>query len=226
MSKVVLTFDLDWCLDSILEYTIKKLTKNKVPATFFVTHYSPLLDYMKNIEYFELGIHPNFRVGSTHGDTEDKVIEHCLKIVPHAVSSRSHGCEISSNKLASLMNNGIQIDCSTFTPNIESLQHSWFRMHNKSIFRISYNWEDDYEFYQKNKKYQFFDIQGWPDKILDFHPVHVYLNSNRLVPPLNLKKTSQIVEKKGVETMLDEVIENYIRGDIKIVSLKDYVRDL
>jgi len=43
MSKVVLTFDLDWCLDSILEYTIKKLTKNKVPATFLLHIIAPCL---------------------------------------------------------------------------------------------------------------------------------------------------------------------------------------
>ena len=59
-NKIFLTFDLDWCSDEVLEYTLNLLEQFNVKAIFFITHYTKLLDRMKKNESFELGIHPNF----------------------------------------------------------------------------------------------------------------------------------------------------------------------
>jgi hypothetical protein len=225
MNKIVLTFDLDWCTDEVLQYTLDKLITNNIAATFFVTHETVLLDKIRKYDFFELGIHPNFHRNTTHGDSVDSIISYCCQLVPEAISSRSHGLNISSDKLISMMNYGIKIDCSIFMPNISKLQNFKFIINDKKILRIPYNWEDDYEFYQKKKKYKYINIQHMEDKIIDFHPIHVFLNSNSETNYNEYKLNNNIVKNKGrgSETMLDEIINEHINGNIKIINLKTFI---
>lgn len=225
MNKIVLTFDLDWCRDDVLNYLLDKLIKDNIPATFFVTHTTRLLDKIRAYPFFELGIHPNFSDGSTHGSSYQEAIDHCLSIVPEAVSSRPHGLKVSSNKLIYMMEKGIQIDCSIFMPNVSNLDNFYFTIHKYQILRVPYNWEDDYEFYQKDKKYQFSSIENFQNKILDFHPIHVYLNSDS-EKQYELYKANKEFSKNmgiGTETMLDDTIKEHLKGNIQIMNLKEYV---
>lgn len=225
MNKVILTFDLDWCSDKVLQYTLDKLISAKVSATFFVTHDTPLLNKIRKYDFFELGIHPNFNRNTTHGNSIEKIIDYCLKIVPEAVSSRSHGLKISSNKLIFMMKKAIKIDCSIFMPHVDNLESFYFKINKNKILRVSYNWEDDYEFYQEEKKYTYDTIKHLKIAILDFHPIHVVLNSNseELYNQYKLNKNIKKNKDIGAETMLDEVIEEYKKGNIEIVNLKTYV---
>ena len=98
-SQFILTFDVDWVPDFIMEPVIKTLKTNKLKSTWFVTHQSDILDELQNDELFEFGIHPNFRNGSSHGDTPDQVLASMKRIVPRAQSVRSHGLLQSSDIL-------------------------------------------------------------------------------------------------------------------------------
>lgn len=220
----MLTLDFDWCDDEVLKYTLHKLITNKVPATFFVTHVTDLLEEIRKYNFFELGIHPNFSDKSTHGNNYKDVISHCLSIVPEAKSSRSHGLHISSNILTYMSTQGIMIDSSIFMPNITNFKNFSFEVDNKNILRIPYNWEDDYEFYQKYKKYKFSDINQYKTLIMDFHPIHVYLNSNSTEEYEKYKngKEYSCSKSEGAESIFDEVIEEYKKGNIKIMNLKDF----
>lgn len=223
--KLVLTFDLDWCKDDVLEYLLQKLIPKKIPATFFVTHYTKLLDKIRKYNFFELGIHPNFNSNSTHGNNDEDIIRHCLSIVPEAISSRSHGLNISSDRLILLMKKGIKYDCSIMMPNVKKIQKFYFEICGNKILRIPYNWEDDYEFYQKNKKYELASLDNFSDKILDFHPIHVYLNSssNKLYEMYKKTECAYKGNGLGAEAMLDNIIHNYESGNISIVNLRDYI---
>jgi len=225
MNKVVLTFDLDWCSDEVLQYTLGKLIEEKVPATFFVTHDTSLLHEIRKYNFFELGIHPNFNRNTTHGTSVDEIIDHCLKIVPEAISSRSHGLKISSDKLITMMKKGIKIDCSIFMPDVKKMESFYFKINENKILRIPYNWEDDYEFYQENKKYTYNELATFDDKILDFHPIHVQLNSSSDTLYNQYKQSGKIVRNPniGAETMLDEVISEYKMKNIEVQNLKSYL---
>lgn len=228
MNKVVLTFDLDWCADNVLEYLLDKLIKNSVPSTFFVTHKTPLLEKIREYNFFELGIHPNFNNNSSHGSNYKEVIDYCLNIIPDAISCRPHGLMVSSNKLIYMMEKGIQIDCSIFMPNVVNLENFNLSVNEHKILRVPYNWEDDYEFYQKDKKYKFSDIQNLKNKILGFHPIHVYLNSDSQKHYEMYKKNIEFTKNMGIgtETMLDDVIKQHLKGNIKIMNLKEYVGNI
>ena len=135
---ITLTFDLDWCTDEVLNHTLEKLIKDSVPATFFVTHHTKLLNVIRRHDFFELGIHPNFNNNSTHGENYQDIISHCFSLVPEALSSRSHGLLISSNIRNCLLEAGIKIDCSIFMPNNIILNNFFFEMNSKKIYFVSF----------------------------------------------------------------------------------------
>jgi len=58
--KLFLTFDVDWCSDEVLSYTLDIVEKYDINSTFFITHQTALLDRMRENPKIELGIHPNF----------------------------------------------------------------------------------------------------------------------------------------------------------------------
>ena len=58
--KQFLTFDIDWAHDSVLVDTIELVERAAVPATWFITHATPLIDRLRSNPNFTLGIHPNF----------------------------------------------------------------------------------------------------------------------------------------------------------------------
>ncbi|WP_462109369.1 polysaccharide deacetylase WbmS family protein [Campylobacter concisus] len=220
-----LTFDLDWCNDEVLSYLLDKLIPNSVPATFFITHDTKLLHTIRKYDFFELGIHPNFNNGSSHGDNYKDVIDYCLNIVPEAISSRSHGLSISSNILIYMMERGIKIDSSILMPNINQMIKFNFEINGLKLIRCPYNWEDDYEFYQLNKKYSLQSIRNMTHKILDFHPIHIFLNSSTNESYIEYKKTGNILKNSllGSESMLEDIIEAYSNKKINIYNLKSYM---
>lgn len=59
--KTFLTLDVDWAHDVVLSHCINIVEGSGVPATWFITHYTPLLERLRENKNFELGIHPNFK---------------------------------------------------------------------------------------------------------------------------------------------------------------------
>ncbi|WP_341659376.1 hypothetical protein [Vibrio sp.] len=55
-----ISFDIDWCHDDVLQDSIALIKSYGAPSTWFVTHDTPMLDAIRDIQNSELGIHPNF----------------------------------------------------------------------------------------------------------------------------------------------------------------------
>lgn len=221
---LVLSFDLDWCEDEVLDYTLEKLIKKRVPATFFITHDTKILNKIRKYDFFELGIHPNFKLNSTHGNSYKNVLSHCMSIVPEAISVRSHGLHVSTDIISEMLKHGLKIESSIFMPNITDFQNFYIERNNKKILRIPFNWEDDYEFYQSFKKYKFENINHYKKLIMNFHPIHIYLNSNSNIEyeKYKLNKNYTFSKDLGSENMLDEIINEYLKKNIQIKNLKDF----
>ena len=182
MNKILISFDTDWAPDFVIEKIVETLIKNKIKSTWFITHNSPVFEKMKrNTQLFEIGLHPNFYPHSDHGNNEDDVLQNIQKLCPEATSIRMHGLYQSSsllNKISQLLPN-IKVDVSLYIPNIKDIYPFEYCTNNKrKIKRIPFVWEDDLEF---------LGSQNWSlDKfsknkgitILNFHPIHVYLNSS------------------------------------------------
>jgi Polysaccharide deacetylase len=196
VSDFILTFDIDWAPDFIIDYVADILIRKKIKATWFVTHQSEAIERLrKSSDLFELGIHPNLLLGSTHGKTEDEVLTHMMNIVPNAVSMRTHGLYQSSHFLTNAcMKYGIINDVSLFLPRASYLHPHILKLKGMSLRRIPYFWEDDSEMYEDIPIWNILDhrlnVSGL--RIFDFHPIHIALNTEKFERYSNLKTIQPI----------------------------------
>ncbi len=178
----IITLDIDWAPDFILQLVADKLRAKKIKATWFVTHDSLTIQALAASDQFEIGIHPNFFPGSTQGAEPDLVMKYLLGIYPGAVSVRTHGLFQSSNLLKHLVDKyGIKYDSSLFLPNMPHIQpHELYFKDSEALLRFPYFWADYTESNHPYPCFSFTDprhhVHGM--KIYNFHPVHIALNSN------------------------------------------------
>ncbi|WP_173984905.1 hypothetical protein [Magnetospirillum sp. SS-4] len=184
-ANIGLTFDVDWAPDWAIALCVDLCASAGVPATFFVTHSCDILaDLRRAPDRTELGLHPNFLPGSSHGATPEAVLEHCLALLPEARSMRTHSLVQSTPLLGMVADHTpIDVDVSLFLPFHRFLHATALPVgrSGRMIRRLPYLWEDDI-------------AAGWPGWdwetggvptdgglcILAFHPIHVALNTASL----------------------------------------------
>ena len=192
----ILTIDLDWAPDWMIEYVANELIRAQVKATWFVTHASPAVEMIRRRkDLFEIGIHPNCLPGSTHGRSEDEVLRHLKKIAPEAISMRTHALYQSSLFLVKASKDyGISIDVSLFLPRTPNLVQHYFRCQGANLWRIPYFWEDDVEMFEEDSIWALSDprlhVKGL--KVFNFHPVYIVLNTNKFSVYEKLKREKPI----------------------------------
>ena len=188
--RLFLTFDIDWAHDQVLNDTIEIVQKYQASATWFVTHATTVLERLKANTKFELGIHPNFNflLQGKHdaGQTARDVIERCLEIVPSAKVVRSHSMTQSSGLLEIFKECGLTHDVNHFVPHHTVIELKPWHIWN-GLIRIPYSWEDDvhilYESIgvpQESPRDIAMDTSDRGLKVFDFHPMHVFLNTESL----------------------------------------------
>ena len=211
--KHLITIDIDWASDEIVDYVSGMLLGKNVKATWFITHYSSsirrLADYP---ETFELGLHPNFRADSSQGSSLDQVMRYLRRILPHSELVRMHGLVQSTRLLSELVARyGITVDvslCLYNTPLITP-HEVWFAKGEKSLLRIPYFWEDDYELNAPAPCWSFnakrYHCRGL--KVFNFHPVHIALNSK------DDRAYSTIRDKKRMQNLTLAEIDPYVNRE-------------
>jgi hypothetical protein len=180
LNAVVLTFDIDWACDEVLQDSIDLVERVGAPATWFVTHDTPLLSRLRANKNFELGIHPNLNplLTGTPGDAE-QIIDDLLKIVPDAVSIRCHSLVQSSRLLDLFQSKGLIFDCNHFVPEQSGIELRPWRLWNE-IVKIPHFWEDDAVcIYEHNASISDLLVRDGL-KVFDFHPIHIFLNTEDL----------------------------------------------
>lgn len=179
MFEPVITIDLDWAPDYMIEPMAEALIARGVRATWLVTHASPTVDALRRRpDLFELGIHPNFQPGSTHGNAPEEVIDHCLSLVPSARCVRTHGLVQSTNLLYALARReGLCVDLSLYFHRCRHASPCHFAYRNARLLRLPFVWADDVEVGCSDAAWRLDRILAFDGlKILDCHPVHVFLN--------------------------------------------------
>lgn len=211
------TSDADWASDYCLRHFLDLLQAHDVRATVFATHKSPVLDEFEAAGAGEVGIHPNFRVNSSHGRDIGAVIEHMFHEFPSAKTFRSHAFADSSEIAQGMAQRGIRYDsnlCLYLQPNLIPLRH-W-----SGIIRFPVFWEDDAHWLNSPDDW---DLEKYVDsffspglKIFNFHPFSVaanipnqdyYLEIKRHIPTLSSENIEQVRYKgKGTLTFLTELL--------------------
>lgn len=185
--KIFLTFDMDWAHDLVIRDTLGILEKFNATATWFVTHDSKILnDLRKHSLNFELGIHPNFNPlffqdsDKKYSSAKD-IILNILKVVPEAVSARSHSLTTNSIILNELKLSGILLDANIFLPWRSGICiYPYFA---DGVLRCPHFFaDDDYILstspLKKPKASDLLSCKGL--KIFDFHPIHIFLNTENI----------------------------------------------
>lgn len=221
--NIFLTFDIDWASDQVLNYTLNLIENLNVKATFFVTHKTPVLERIRENPNIELGIHPNFNFllngDFRYGKTYESVIEYYLKIVPDAVSVRSHSLVQSSNILNFFDVKNIKYDLNLYIPRDSNISLKPISTWLPNLIRLPHFWEDDFHFSNNNPNnniHYYTNFEGL--KIFDFHPIHVFLNIENISRYKSAKPFLKDFEKLnslrnintfGCETFLKNLINEF-----------------
>ncbi|RDL47384.1 hypothetical protein BLJAPNOD_06224 [Ensifer sp. M14] len=174
--RFVLTGDVDWASEYCIESYVDTANAHGIVPTLFVTHRSQALERFAEKGKVELGIHPNFLAGTTHGKTIDEIFDHVLALVPDAVALRCHAFFDNSHVAMAASRRGIRLDsniCCHLQENIPVLRH-WNGVDRLPVFfEEDVHWllGLDWDFAAHRKA---FESSGL--KILNFHPFMWTLN--------------------------------------------------
>ncbi|HEY8584243.1 MAG TPA: hypothetical protein VIL49_14905 [Capillimicrobium sp.] len=188
--RAAITLDVDWAPDFMIDAAADALLAREVKATWFVTHASPAVQRLRERpDLFELGIHPNFLPGSSHGATPAEVVAHCARLVPEATAVRTH-CLLQSTPLHDelLRGSSVEVDLSLFLPRAEHVEPVVQWSPAGRLLRLPYVWQDNMEMYSPDPSWRTAAMLDAPGlRIFDFHPVHIWLNSRSFEPYERLK---------------------------------------
>jgi len=188
--RAALTLDVDWAPDFMIDDAAQALIERGVRATWFVTHASPAVERLRERpDLFELGLHPNFLPGSSHGATPEAVVAHCAALVPGARAVRTH-CLLQSTPLHDVLLRGsdVEVDVSLFLPHATHVEAVEQWSPAGRLVRLPYVWQDNMEMYAPRAQWSTAALLDPPGlRIFDFHPVHVWLNSASFDPYERLK---------------------------------------
>jgi len=165
------TSDIDWASEYCIREFRSLLEGYGVRPTIFATHRSVEVDSWKNAE---VGIHPNFLSGSTHGNSVSDVIDHVMKIVPGARTFRSHCFFDNSHVTRALRDSGVMYDsnlCLHLQSDIVPLRHASGMLRFPVFFEDDFAWTNNFRW---DTELDAFFTPGL--KILNFHPFMVAIN--------------------------------------------------
>lgn len=177
---VCFTFDIDWAPEPMIDALRELLAAHDLPATIFCTHPSPATERLLALPRCETAVHPNFLSGRPPGAVLDEV----LGWFPAARGVRNHGLSYSSRLLPLLHRAGaayLSNDLAFLQPDLRPT-YDW-----SGLVRLPIYWEDDVHcvYFDGVPADHAFDPARVPlDRpglhILDFHPVHLFLNTGDL----------------------------------------------
>ncbi len=175
---VVFSSDVDWASEACIKDAYQFAQERDVKPCFFVTHESKVLRKLDDANAVELGLHPNFLPGSTHGADHDEVIETLKRIAPGACGFRSH-CFVDSTPITRrFKTEGLTWDsnlCLHLQDGIVPMRHC------SGLTRLPVFWADDVHMtlhpqtWSVDAVIAHFLAPGL--KILDVHPIHLALNT-------------------------------------------------
>lgn len=177
--RIFLTFDVDFASDDVLEEAVRCVARSELPATWFTTHDTPVLDRIRAHPGFELGVHPDFerllwRGTRRRGDAES-ILDGMLAAVPDAVAVRSH-CLTRSSILSSLFaHRGLAIESNAYLPFDSGLRVRPFR-HFAGHLEVPFGWIDDVAIGAEAPRPAWELPSRSGVNVFVFHPVHVVAN--------------------------------------------------
>lgn len=217
--KIYLTFDMDWANDEVLDFFYQMICELQIDITLFVTHQTKWINKFREDEHIELGIHPNFNFlleGEANSKNKDKIIEEINVIVPEALAVRSHSLVKSTALTDKFAKAGMKYELNYYIPPENELRVMPWKFQN--ILQVPFLFEDDLYLMEGKKRCIDYYLSDCFDmvKVFNFHPIHLYLNSENLERYQNAKVFNHNFEKlQAFRNTGSEGIENFFRQLVK-----------
>lgn len=178
MDDILMTLDVDWAPDFIIQDIARLLRSSGVRSTWFATHESPAIRELEADPLFEIGIHPASY--TTEGMKES--MREMKRLFPQAISLRTHGLFHSSVlRHTETVEHGIRIDSSTYLREMPNISPFYTYYDSKPLLNVPFLWTEDGEMYAPEASFHAERIVAIPGlKVLDYHPVHIWLNSRTM----------------------------------------------
>jgi len=233
MNKIAFTLDIDWAPEEVIKHALDIFSKYKAKCTLFCTHNSKII---KNSDksIFEIAIHPNFNENLFDNSSKavQDTLDDLLEIYPEALGVRSHSLTHNSKLQSLFFSKGLKYDSNMYIP-IKKFLPSPFKCFS-GMTRIPFHWEDDIHFTEgKSFDYKIRNDLNFNDCIiLNFHPIHVYLNTdsehNYLSAKSNYhdaKKLKNFInkEKVGTKDFLISQLEKAQKNNYEHYNLKELI---
>jgi hypothetical protein len=217
-SPLCFTTDIEWAPEWAIRDLFTLADEHGVPLTPFLTHRSEYLASrfgMRDVvSRGDVGLHPNFLPGSTHGSTVDEVIATTQAFWPAAVSFRSHCFYDDTRMIRRMAERGFRYDSNLFAflqPMLAPLRTV------AGTVRLPVFWEDDVHSanalpWDANALRATFETPGL--KIVNVHPLRVALNvpdeafyesHRRLDSAIDVDARAEAHRGKGTRTYLAEL---------------------
>ena len=169
---IAITFDIDWATDVMIADTLDLLNTAGVRATLFATHATSLFD---GIEGHEIGIHPNFLLTKDYRSEFDRL----MGLYPQAKGVRCHSYYQNTQILDLFVERGLRYDSNLLMFHCQGIHafQNW-----NGLVRVPVFWEDDINYLVGGTwDPQMLSISN-PNSlyVFAFHPVHVFLNTERI----------------------------------------------
>jgi len=234
ISPLCFTTDIEWSPDWAIQDLYALADQYGVPLTPFLTHRSDYLvrrfgmrDVVSNAD---VGVHPNFLPGSTHGATVDEVIATTKALWPDAISFRSHCFYDDTRMLRKMTDKGFRYDSNLFAFLQPMLAP--FRTVAGTV-RLPVFWEDDVHSanalpWDASALRAAFETPGL--KIVNVHPLRVALNvpdeafhesHRQLESAVDVDARAEAHRAKGTRTYLEELFAYASAGPRSPVRLSD-----
>ena len=231
---VVFTADQDWAPEWACEVFVNEINTNELPVHVFRTNMSPTIDEAVVKGVITHGWHPNFKADSTHGSTIAEVISTMQSINPESRTVRAHSYFESSETWDYLYAAGQIVESHGVTILEENLQP--MRMASKLI-RVPVFFEDDVFMRDSpddlDCELLFKRLLSPGLKILDFHPIHIGLNSKSLI---HYEQSRQILKNenlfldsmdhRGIRTVMNDIVKFIKFHNLQVISFEELVDEL
>lgn len=224
-SKICISIDVDWSPKELLQDTLQLLDEYGVKATIFCTDNVEKEEFnlLKN---HEIGIHPNI----TSVETVEEKIKALKKMFPESKCIRNH-CLIHNTKFNEIYKkNGL-----TFSSNYFHFMQAEIKKLNmpSGITEIPVFFMDDLYLNMNQEKIKNINecqslfsisninLNSFGLKVFDFHPIHIFMNTNSLKFYDSIKKDYHnykklkkkvVTKSKGIRNIFIELLE-FIRSN-------------
>lgn len=172
-----LSVDIDWAHDAVIADLLDLFERHGAKATWFVTHATPVLADIRAAGRHELGLHPNFNplLEGAAGNARDTLLR-LKEIVPEGVSVRSHSLTRSSRLARLFKSEGLSHESNYFVPPVAGSALAPWRDF-AGLVQVPIRWEDDVRLIDPSIGEPIEHVGRLCPLVVDFHPIHTYLNT-------------------------------------------------